>query len=929
MKAGLKAPTRHFLAFALTFLAVATLYLGGALRFVDNEMLEARFALFERNATSDLVIVAIDPASLEELGTWPWPRSYHAEVAERLAEAGAERIAFDIDFSLASTPESDSRFEEALERTGSRVILPVFKQRSGAGKAEMMRTEPLPAFRERTSLASVAVRPDRDGVVRRMSTRERWGDGWIPHLPARLAGLSGGQVDSFYLDFGIEPATVPVISFADILTNRFDRERIAGKSVIIGATAVELGDYLTVPHRGVLPGVQVLALAYQSLVQDRALQRVNPLFVLVIVFLVAAAFGAGCAHWGWRKSLVVLALIAGAVVAVTMAAHHEGFILDGTAILLTATLCFVSGIIDRSQWQALRLLSQGREIRKKETMMKGVVDNSFDAIFILDDGGLIENANPAAGQLFGCDAAALVGRHIGDLVPRAASLIARGGGQTPAVSGARCHEMTAHRQDRSSFPVELAMRRMSTENGSWQIAFVRDITERKAHQDALQHQALHDSLTELPNRAYLYKRLEESIRRSAQKGERFALLLTDLDHFKEVNDTLGHHIGDILLRQIARRLAKPLRKTDMIARLGGDEFAIVFSPAVDRASVSAIAERLRQALETPLTCKGLALDIGASVGISLYPDDGTDATELVQKADVAMYLAKNSGASMAFYDPEKDHHSVRHLTLSGELKRAIEEQALELYYQPKVCVATNRVIGVESLARWNHPTHGFVPPDEFIALAEQTGLIGSLTEWALTTAIQRCAGWRAAGLDLTVAVNLSAKTLHDRNLPKLIGKLLEKYDVGPEYLILEITESAIMADPERAKDVIDLLHQKGLRLSIDDFGTGYSSLGYLKKLPVQELKIDKSFVMEMMDNVSDQVIVKSTIDLAHNLGLKVVAEGVETPEVLGRLGELGSDVAQGYFISRPIPASDFEEWLRARTDDTAKPRLVVVAGGAT
>ena len=322
----------------------------------------------------------------------------------------------------------------------------------------------------------------------------------------------------------------------------------------------------------------------------------------------------------------------------------------------------------------------------------------------------------------------------------------------------------------------------------------------------------------------------------------------------------------------------------------------------------------------------MTLDVGASIGVAIFPDDGIDATELVQKADIAMYVAKNAGLPLAFYDPDRDHNSVRHLTLTGELKRAIEGEELELHYQPKISVETNRVIGVEALARWHHPEHGYVSAEEFITLAEQTGLIQNLTEWALRTSIEQCARWRAAGLDLSVSVNLSAKILQDGGLPQLIGDLLDEYGVEPEWLVAEITESAIMVDSDRSKAVIDRLAEKGMKLSIDDFGTGYSSLAYLKDLPVHELKIDKSFVMEMMENESDQVIVKSTIQLAHNLGLTVVAEGVESAEILALLADMDADVAQGYFMSKALPIGDFEDWLHTWQAAQEPPRLASVAG---
>jgi diguanylate cyclase (GGDEF)-like protein/PAS domain S-box-containing protein len=882
-----------------------------------------------------MVLVAIDPESLVEYGTWPWPRDYHAEIIDKLLAAGAARIAFDIDFSSVSNPGSDAALAQALERAGDKVTFAAFRQKrqssagaqSGATRGTLL-TLPLPEFRDHVSLASVNVIPDADGIVRRAHTSDPWDNGTMPSLAARLAGVGNGAPQSFFVDFGIRPATIPQISYADVLSGRYRPEQFAGKTVLVGGTAAQLGDYLAVPHWGVLPGVKVMALAFQSLIQGRALKPVNPLGVAAGAFALILAFGSACAWWNWRRSLagagaIWLLALGGAVVA-----HALGYVLDTSLVILGSGFCFVAGVVSKSNWQALTLLAQGREIRHKDVMMRGVVSNSFDAILVLDDRGTVTEANPAALQMFGYEGAGLGGRSITDLVPSARNILPRNSMTVaPRPEGTR-DEMVARRADGSHFPVEIALREMTTDDGAWLIAFVRDITERRRHETELEHQALHDALTGLPNRNHLYRRLRELLREACQTKDPFALMILDLDRFKEINDTLGHHTGDELLRQIAARLQKPLRRTDLIARLGGDEFAILISPLTSRDSIDAVASRLHQALDAPVVCSGLNLSVGASIGASIFPDHGGDASDLIQRADIAMYVAKSSGLPLAFYDSDKDRNSVRHLTLNGELKRAIDENELSLYFQPKIRVADRQPVGAECLLRWQHPELGFVPPDEFTRLAEQTGIIQKLTAWVLDTALAQGARWRENGIHLDLAVNLSAKSLQDTGTVDMVSAALARHGARPEQLVLEITESAIMADPERARSIIDALHALGVSLSIDDFGTGYSSLGYLKRLPVQELKIDKSFVMEMLSNDHDSVIVKSTIDLAHNLNLKVVAEGVEDQAVLERLAALGADVAQGYFISRPVPPAKFAEWLAAWTAELPHPRLKLVAGGA-
>ncbi|MGB8275804.1 MAG: EAL domain-containing protein [Alphaproteobacteria bacterium] len=934
----------RLVASALVFGVLSLLYLAGALQFLDNKLLDARFALFGRDATKDMVIVAIDPESLAEYGTWPWPRDYHAEVIEKLLAAGASRIAFDIDFSSVSNPKSDARLARALAVAGDKAVLAAFKQRrqssaheTGTGTSATLLTLPRPEFRNTAHLGSVNVFPDPDGVVRRAQTSDESGDSLLESLPAQLGGIDIESNRSFIIDFGIRPNTIAQVSYADVLAGRYRPEQFANKVVLIGGTAVQLGDHLTVPHWSVLPGVKVLALRYQSLIQGRALHPISPIWVAAGTFLLVLLFSWRCGQQGWRQSLGLLAVVWTLALGAAAAAHVLGYVLDIALVILGSGLCFVGGVVSKSNWQALKLLAQGRLIRTKDKMMRGVVNNSFDAILVMDDTGTVTEVNPAARSMFGWNATSLVGRPITDFVPSAAHLIPRNSMHLAPRPEYTRNEMTARRADGTHFPVELAMREMVTEDGAWLIAFVRDITERRRHQEELEYQAHHDALTGLPNRNFLYRRLRDTLRESAHTKGQFAVLILDLDRFKEINDTLGHHTGDELLKQISARLKKPLRRSDVIARLGGDEFAILISPMTDRETVTAVAKRLHEALEAPVACNGLNLSVGASIGAAVFPDHGAEVSELIQRADIAMYVAKSTGVPLAFYDQDTDRHSVRQLTLNGELKRAIEENALSVYFQPKISVATREVVGAECLLRWQHPEHGFVPPDEFVRLAEQTGVIEKLTEWVLNAVLAQGAKWRKQGIELDLAVNLSAKSLQDTKLISTVSYALARHGIPAQRLILEITESAIMADPESARSIIDALHALGVKLSIDDFGTGYSSLGYLKRLPVQELKIDKSFVMDMLKSDNDGVIVRSTIDLAHNLGLSVVAEGVESEEILERLEALDADVAQGYFISRPVAAATFAEWLRAWTPRPARepvrgqapqPRFKLLSGGA-
>jgi diguanylate cyclase (GGDEF)-like protein len=436
------------------------------------------------------------------------------------------------------------------------------------------------------------------------------------------------------------------------------------------------------------------------------------------------------------------------------------------------------------------------------------------------------------------------------------------------------------------------------------------------------HQALHDALTGLHNRSYFRERVEQAVVHGKVGGERTCLMLIDLDRFKEVNDTLGHHNGDQLLRQIGTRLKNELRESDTVARLGGDEFAVLLRDVADTTQIVRTAERILTCLKQPLFFMGLTLDVGASIGISLFPDHARDVDSLLQRADVAMYVAKETHSGYEFYTADRDQNSLRRLALGSELSKAIQNKEVILYYQPKADMRTGKIIGVEALARWQHNYRGIVPPDEFIPLAEQTQLIRPLTINLLDEALRQSAVWSKKGINLKIAVNLSSRNLLDLTLPEEVARLLQKWQVDPSQLELEITESTIMADARRALTVLSTLNSMGVGLAIDDFGTGFSSLSYLKRLPVKEIKMDKSFVMKMAMDENDAAIVRSTIDLSHNLGLRVVAEGVETEAIWNQLTTLGCDLAQGYYLNRPVPPEDLEVWLRewnARQGPAAPP----------
>jgi diguanylate cyclase (GGDEF)-like protein len=439
--------------------------------------------------------------------------------------------------------------------------------------------------------------------------------------------------------------------------------------------------------------------------------------------------------------------------------------------------------------------------------------------------------------------------------------------------------------------------------------------ELRSRADNLEKQtnyiSTHDFLTDLPNRALFYDRAERAIFSANDQNQLLSILLIEIENFKDIYNTLGRNNSDLVLKQVSTRLKAVSREIDSIAKIDSNVFGFLLTGIVNLTIAERLAQTIQQTMEPPFIIDHLKISVQPNIGIVHFPDHGDDVDTLVQRAGVALHMAQQSSCGYCIYDPSFDKRSPKQLTLMSEFRNAIKRDELELLYQAKVSIKTGKLIGAEALIRWNHPTHGVASPDEFIPMAASTRTIKHVTLWVLQRAFRNCAEWHEQGIDLKISVNLLAKELLDPQLPELISSVAASAAIKPEWIILEITEESVMYDPERTLVIIEQLHGMGYQFSIDNFGTGYSSLAYLKKMPLTELKIDKSFVMDIMNSENDAMIVKATINLAHNLGLQVTAAGVESKEIMAKLKDYGCDMAQGYYLHKPLHVTDFNIWMNS------------------
>ncbi|CAI07771.1 EAL domain-containing protein [Aromatoleum aromaticum] len=879
-------------------------------------------------------IVAIDETSLAALGRWPWNRGVHAEVVDRLAEAGVAAIGVSILF--AEPGPGDERLADAMTRSG-RVVLAVAPRAAEHGASGVLEVRPTPELRAHAAaLGHVDVELDADGLARRIfrragSSSPQWDalalatlriagrNNEASSLPTHEAWLQSAspiwrREGEMLLPYPDERGAPIAISYIRLLEQPALADQLRDKAVFIGTTASGLDGALATPassQHGSMAAVEFHARAYEAVRNGQVYRSAAPTLTLALTLLFLAvpalvhprldigrAIGLG--------SLVLLPPLA------------SGFVLARTQLWIPPAAATIGFIIGYLGWFAVDLRRSRRGLRHARQDADATLRSIADAVVTVDDDCRIVLMNPVAERLTGLPLAGAQQRRLGELLDTFTEQRA----QIDETLGVclqqrrmiRLPEPIAWRMpDGTVCALRLTISPIGERAEGAVLAF-NDVTEALAATSRLEHEATHDTLTGLPNRALLLDRLHHALAQADRRCTMIALLFVDLDRFKRINDSLGHHAGDRVLEIVAERLTAAVRGGDTVARWGGDEFVVLMENLDDQPAVAAIAHKMIELLERDVEAEpGTNLALSCSIGIGVGPRDSADAGTLLLMADRAMYRAKRQGGgSYTFYSPEMNTWSRDRLKMESALRAALQNREFELHYQPQIDIRSGRLVGLEALIRWRRADGELIRPDAFIPAAEESGLIRGIGDWVIREATSQAARWKSEGLlPVPLAVNVSAQQCSDMNVVDTIRSALEDSGVAPAMLKIELTESTAMHDAERVAELLSSIDRLGVGVAVDDFGTGYSSLSLLKRFPISELKIDKSFVHDITSDADDAAIVRGTIALAHSLGMTVVAEGVETQAQLRFLARHRCNIAQGLLSSPPLPADEVRNWLEA------------------
>lgn len=910
---------------ALIALAVGLVSWAGLLAPLDRLLIDARAGLASREATGRVVVVGIDALSLETVGRWPWPRSRHAELLDRLLEAGAARVAFDVDFSGAADPAEDRALAAALAGAGpSRSALAAYRQHQPmqSGPPWPVETVPTAALAASATLATVNVVPDGDGLVRLYPPGDRLAGLWRPSLARWAIGAEEGEREpELWIDYGIDVGTIPYLSCQDVLSGAFDPAWVRGRAVLIGAIDPALGDTVATPRWRALPGVMLHALAAETVLQGRGLRVVGggpvgaALAVLLLVFgprleraPPALAVGGGA-----------VLLLGGAVAAGALQLAASRTFALGPLLLAWIAAASLVTALDRARLRAGRRAA-ALEAERRRRLVEGIVRTSFDGILTVAADGRILTANPAAARILGLPAEALAGRPLAAVEPALLAAL-------PEAAGAAGRaELRLDRPGGHGRTLEtVATRLLDVVAGEIDVLVLRDVSEARATAAALDRLLHHDGPSGLPNRPLLERTLASALGDGAAAGGRLAVVAVGLPGIAELEEIQGPEPAAEALCAVARSLTRSLAPATPIARVGPGDLAFAVPLGAARPAPGGGPAPLAAAVARALTEAGVA-GLTARIGAALAPEHGREPAALLRCALLATRHPPERPGAVAVYRPSADRRTVRRLELLAGLRRALAEERLQLVHQPKVDTWTGLPVGSEALVRWSDPELGAVSPAEFVPLAEETELIEPLTRRVLQLAIADRARLLGQGLDLPVAVNLSGRTLERPGAGPALLRLVEELGGGPDGLGFEVTETALIQSGRDAVAELGILREAGFAVALDDFGVGYSSFARLRDLPVSAVKVDRALVRVLPGDRSGAQVLASVLELAEKLGLETVGEGVEDAADLERLRTLGCTLAQGYHIARPMPVDELAPWLRARLRGSP-PRAAGAAAG--
>nr|WP_157326928.1 EAL domain-containing protein [Bradyrhizobium cajani] len=876
----------------------------GALR---NALTDLRFASQSRVASGNVVVVAIDAPSIDQIGVWPWPRRLHAELLHRLEAAGAQDVAFDVDFSMPSDAASDEAFVNALREVGGSTILPSFKQPTPNGGAAHI-NRPLKPFSNQSWPAVVNVAVESDGLVRRYPFGERLGDALMPSMAVVLDGQDANRRPPFLIDFSIRATSIPSVSYADVLRgDTATLDKLKGKKIIVGATALELGDRFSVPNGKIISGPVLQALAAESILQNRMLRWTSDVGMMLGLGLICLLM-----MYSWRRCApgvrVAILIAAGAIaeLAAVLVQARWPYVID-TSLFHIAIVAYLTAIaLDEIDFRSLLG-------RIAESRFHRIAMSLGDGLVCTDEDHRITVWNPGASAIFGYMPAEMIGRPFETLCAGPAEGDARPSMRDAArqallvPGGAVVVEFEGRRKNGEIFPVEASFSGWQGTDGFQYGAILRDISVRKREAERIRYLAEHDALTGLANRNMLHAALASLITAAERRSSTVALLVLGLDGFQQINNMLGHAAGDLVLRAVAERLKIEAGAGAIVARLGGDEFAIALDCAKTGEPTAAFAERIARVFEAPLATGTRQHRVRISIGVAVYPDGGDNADDLLSNGHLALSRAKATrrGSHVIFESAIRQELENR-LTLESELALASDRGEFELFYQPQVRLVDGSLVGAEALIRWRHAARGYVSPAEFMPVVNTSALSERIANWVMETACRQARAWEMSGNRVRVAINLSPSQLDSGDLAHSVAELLDATGLTPSLLELEVTEDILLHDEARVLDMFKRIQKLGVRVLFDDFGTGYASLSYLKKFPLDGLKIDRSFVLDLLTDSDDAAIVGSTIGLSKQLGLTIVAEGIENRATADVLISMGCAEGQGYFFGRPMPAEAFE-----------------------